>query len=216
MLRRVAEQRTTRVRLPAAERRALILQAAREVFLQDGFIGARTRLIAERSNINEAVLYKHFASKDELFQAAVLEPLGERIVLLSEQVQAILDDEDREDRVALLEALERVLLDAMREIVPLLGVALFSGRDVGHAYYREHVYGGIGGGLAAQLGQLGLPERPAGPARLVTFLLGMALGPALDAHFRGVRLNTARIARQAATMLVHGLAAPPRRSRVRA
>ncbi len=57
-----------RPRVPAAERRQSILEAAARVFAEFGFAGARTRGIAQECGINEAILFRHFRSKERLFQ----------------------------------------------------------------------------------------------------------------------------------------------------
>src|SRR5215475_15045765 len=61
--------------LPAEERRKRILESAREVFARCGLEGARTRDLAKAAGINQATLFEHFQSKEELFAAAVLQPL---------------------------------------------------------------------------------------------------------------------------------------------
>ncbi|HWB65636.1 MAG TPA: helix-turn-helix domain-containing protein [Mycobacteriales bacterium] len=63
-------------RVTAPERRESILAAAREVFLESGLAGARTKEIADRAGINEALIYRHFRSKDELFTEAIVDPLA--------------------------------------------------------------------------------------------------------------------------------------------
>lgn len=60
-------------RLSGEERRQQIIDNARKVFAQMGYAGARIRDIAESCGINEAMLYKHFEGKEELF----LEVLGQ-------------------------------------------------------------------------------------------------------------------------------------------
>lgn len=55
-------------RLTSEERRQQILKNASKVFAEHGLSGARTKEIAKACNINEAVLYTHFESKDELFR----------------------------------------------------------------------------------------------------------------------------------------------------
>lgn len=62
---------TASKRLPAPERRRQILAAALRVFARRGFHGATTRLIAEEAGVAEALLYRHFASKHDLFVAGV-------------------------------------------------------------------------------------------------------------------------------------------------
>ena len=55
-----------RVRIPAAERRARILDAAVEVFAEHGFAEAKMQDIAARAGVVPSVLYDHFGSKREL------------------------------------------------------------------------------------------------------------------------------------------------------
>ena len=52
-------------------RRRQILEAAEEVFGRDGYWGARTEEVARRVGVTQPALYRHFASKRELFLAAV-------------------------------------------------------------------------------------------------------------------------------------------------
>jgi AcrR family transcriptional regulator len=47
----------------------LILEAAREVFIHKGFMGARMQEIANKAGINKALLHYYFRSKDQLFEA---------------------------------------------------------------------------------------------------------------------------------------------------
>jgi AcrR family transcriptional regulator len=51
----------------------LILSTAREVFLEEG-IQAQTSKIAQRAGISEGTIFKRFATKDELFLAALSIP----------------------------------------------------------------------------------------------------------------------------------------------
>src|SRR5882762_10469494 len=67
-------------------------RSAREVFLARGLGGGRTREIADSIGVTEALLYHYFSSKEELFEAAILDPLealGEQLaVYASAQVFA--------------------------------------------------------------------------------------------------------------------------------
>jgi len=60
-----------RTRLPANERRAVILANARAVFAQSGYEAARTQEIARRSGVSEALMYRHFPSKEALYRAVL-------------------------------------------------------------------------------------------------------------------------------------------------
>lgn len=54
-------------RLPAKERRRLILLAAIRVFARSGFHGSTTKEIAAEAGVAEALLYRYFDSKQTLF-----------------------------------------------------------------------------------------------------------------------------------------------------
>lgn len=55
-------------KLSAEERRDSILQAAVPLFARCGFRGTTTREIAAAARVSEALLYRHFPSKEVLFQ----------------------------------------------------------------------------------------------------------------------------------------------------
>jgi AcrR family transcriptional regulator len=56
-------------RLPAEERRQAIVDAVRGVFADKGFDGTTTRELAKAAGVSEALLYKHFPSKESLYAA---------------------------------------------------------------------------------------------------------------------------------------------------
>src|SRR6187455_325534 len=49
------------------ETRKAILEAAREVFVDDGFERASMRRVAQRAGITHGTIYLHFRDKDDLF-----------------------------------------------------------------------------------------------------------------------------------------------------
>lgn len=57
-------------RIPAAERRELILQAATEVFAERGYAGATTDQIAKAANISQPYVVRMFGTKEALFLEA--------------------------------------------------------------------------------------------------------------------------------------------------
>ncbi len=61
-----------------SQTRERILEAADELFGQRGFDATPTRLIAERSGVNKALIHYHFGSKQRLFDA-VLDRYYERL-----------------------------------------------------------------------------------------------------------------------------------------
>jgi AcrR family transcriptional regulator len=54
-------------RLSARDRRQQILDVASGIFARKGYQGATTREIAEEAGVNEALLFRHFPSKESLY-----------------------------------------------------------------------------------------------------------------------------------------------------
>jgi AcrR family transcriptional regulator len=62
---------TTATRMPAAERRAALIETAIRVFSEGSYRGTTTAEIARAAGISEPILYRHFASKRDLYLAAL-------------------------------------------------------------------------------------------------------------------------------------------------
>lgn len=58
-------------RMTGDKRREQILQTAFDLFSQRGFSGTTTKDIARASGVSEAMVFKHFSSKDELYGAII-------------------------------------------------------------------------------------------------------------------------------------------------
>jgi len=56
-------------RMTGDKRREQILQTAVDLFSQRGFKGTTTKEIARAAGVSEAMLIRHFATKDELYGA---------------------------------------------------------------------------------------------------------------------------------------------------
>jgi TetR/AcrR family transcriptional regulator len=124
----------------AEDRRDVIIGAARTEFARTGYEGTRVRAIADRAGINDAMLYRHFDSKEHLFDAAVAEPLEAAVMHIIERPMPPLPpdagtDEMRDRSVAFYVE----MLTAMRDVGPLLGIVLFGDRERGRQYYRDRL-----------------------------------------------------------------------------
>ena len=60
-----------RTRLPAKERRTAVVETACRVFAKSSYRGSTTAQIARETGVTEPVLYRHFASKRELYLACL-------------------------------------------------------------------------------------------------------------------------------------------------
>jgi TetR/AcrR family transcriptional regulator len=129
-------QRARAKRLTADERRAQLLEAARRVFVRSGFAAARIRTISEEAGVNEALLYRHFESKEALFEAAVAEPLEEAVErLLAIGRAGHVVTETQELREQHLFNLLDELLRSMVDSAPLLGMVLMAEPERGQDFY---------------------------------------------------------------------------------
>jgi AcrR family transcriptional regulator len=71
-------------RLPGPERRAAVVETACRIFAKGSYHGSTTAQIARETGVTEPVLYRHFASKRELYLAC-LDTVWERVRLLWEK-----------------------------------------------------------------------------------------------------------------------------------
>ena len=203
-----------RQRMAYDDRREQIVAAARKVFLARGLGGGRTREIAESIGVTEALLYHYFSSKEEIFEAAILDPLE----ALGEQLAAyasahVFVDADLEKRLKESVHFHEQALKVMLEVIPLLGVALFSDQKQGSSFYRERMVpltDRFTAGLATTLE--GWPHLDVDPELLANMILGTYGWVALDAGFRRKKVDVPATAAKLTGMFVRvmsgGVAAP--------
>ena len=81
--------------MSAADRRLVILEAARSAFADGGYHETSLDVVADRAGVSKALIYEHFASKRELFVAMLEMHVGELIERISAAVLAAEEPEDR-------------------------------------------------------------------------------------------------------------------------
>lgn len=197
-------------RMAGDVRRVQIVDAARAVFLESGYGGARTQRIAERAEVNQALLYKHFPSKRALFEAAVLDPLEAMIAELAGLIADVVDDDVAARRRARFEEMHRLVSCTCVRVVPLLGIALFT--EGGQAFYTERLVPLLGKayeGTEQLLASWPVHQQLDGRTAF-TMTFGMHLGLALDAYMRGEQLEVERVSAVLADVVVRGLSRPAR------
>jgi AcrR family transcriptional regulator len=57
--------------MSAPDRRQALIEAALDLFARQGYNGTTTRQIAERAGVNEAIIYRHFPRKEDLYWAVL-------------------------------------------------------------------------------------------------------------------------------------------------
>jgi AcrR family transcriptional regulator len=121
-------------RMHADDRRRQLLRVAIDVFARNGFSGTKTKDIATAAGVSEAILFRHFATKEDLYHA---------ILDLKEDT----DDLDQKNRDL------QALMDARDD----RGVFLTVARQIGAsfsddaAFHRLMMYASLEGHLMANL-----------------------------------------------------------------
>ncbi|MDE2405839.1 MAG: TetR/AcrR family transcriptional regulator [Sphingomonadales bacterium] len=186
--RKAAPKAKKRAYLPAAERRRLIVEAAQEVFARSNLQGARTRDIAAAAAVNQATVFEHFASKEALFHAAVVQPLIDVMRGMHERVTQYGTAASPDELGEMAHGSALANLAEMVEILPLMTAALFSDQALGRKLYREHL-----APLLRQRGEVLAPLTREGvdPEMVGLANFGMLFAFALDKRFgeRGTSLE---------------------------
>jgi AcrR family transcriptional regulator len=125
----------SRVRMHTTERRAAIIDAAAEVFVEEGLAGARTKDIARRAGITEAFMFRLFDSKEQLYHASV----EERAEVLLSQLERGMDEimTAQEGGIETLLAINECGVGVFRELAPVAVVGLFSDMQRGKEFYAR-------------------------------------------------------------------------------
>jgi AcrR family transcriptional regulator len=94
------------VRLPRAERRRQLVDAAAAAFLAKGHDATTVEEVAERAGVSRLIVYRHFAGKEDLYRAV--------LTSVTEQLRARVDTDHPVGIVATLVDIARARPDAFR------------------------------------------------------------------------------------------------------
>ncbi|MCU1257653.1 MAG: transcriptional regulator, TetR family [Bryobacterales bacterium] len=84
-------------RLPAEQRRLNLIETAIDLFSRKGFSGTTTKEIAAAAGVTEAIVFRHFATKKDLYTAILERKLkGENVETWMAKAQAFMDQRDDE------------------------------------------------------------------------------------------------------------------------
>lgn len=191
-------------RFTSSERRDSILEAARLVFVRKGYAGARTKRIAKEAGINEALIYRHFQSKEELFDAAVMEPLESWAAEHHGTGPLVVTATDATEQLNLLRIGAQQYMDQVDRILPLLGIALFASEDHGTDFYTKRLAPLIDR-MAARTSiaiKNGSGDQKLDSRFLAAAGIGIAVILSADARFRDVPFDSDRYADQLARLML--------------
>src|SRR5262245_52609914 len=109
------------------DRRQDILKAAMQLVAKKGFRGTTTRDLATQAEVNEAIIFRHFKNKEELYSA-------------------ILEHKACEDRDARIEELERLAnANADEKFFQALGRKFLERHQKDTTFFRLLLFGGLEG-----------------------------------------------------------------------
>jgi AcrR family transcriptional regulator len=110
------------------DRRPDILNAAMKLFARKGFRGTTTKDLAAQAEVNEAIIFRHFSTKEELYRAILEEKLKQQdAAKLKELKQLAMSGDDRQ----FLETIGRTMLARHERDTTFMRLLLFSALE-GH------------------------------------------------------------------------------------
>lgn len=166
-----------------------MLDAAAQIMRERGIVKATTREIARAAGCSEALLYKNFSGKHELFEAVLRERLPRTLEGVAPGSGEV---------IANLERATSGLIGFYREGFPI-AAALFGDRDVLSAW-RDQAEARGGGPSAPQRGlelylreeqRIGRVSPTVDPGTVAALLTGAALHEAFLASFAGREIDDA-------------------------
>jgi AcrR family transcriptional regulator len=200
---KAAPAKRRRTYLPASERRRRIISAAQKVFAQTSLQGARTRQLAKAADINQATLFEHFESKEDLFVAAVVQPLLEAMQGMRERAAAYSKASSAGDFRTLARSSVERHFESMLKIYPLLATALFADPGFGRKLYCEQIVP-----LLQERGTVmrGVVRDGVDPHLLALSAFGIFFAVAMDGTYQGKHQDPATLAGQVMDLLAFGFA----------
>lgn len=121
-------------RIPAADRRRQILDAAVKVFARRGFTQCRVADIADEAGVAYGLLYHYFRSKDEVLDTLFLERW-------SVMVDVIAEADARQDATARekLETVAGFIIDSYRHDPEMMKVIIVEVTRAANSFGRTHI-----------------------------------------------------------------------------
>jgi TetR/AcrR family transcriptional regulator len=129
---------TSQTRYSSADRREQILHVATGLFAQQGFRGTTTKLIADQAGVTEALIFRHFPSKEDLYWAVIERKIndaapGER---MQEILEAGEDDLETLSRIA-FQVIERRAND--QTLSRLLLFSALEKHELSERFFQNYV-----------------------------------------------------------------------------
>lgn len=199
-------------RMAGEERRQQILRVAVRLFSQRGFRGTTTKEIANESGVSEAMVFRHFATKQELYSAIL--DYKACAGSLEDHCAHVADAIARRDDFAVFSGLGRELMrhhENDTEFLRLLTHAALEGHELAQMFWDRNVrglYEFLGGYVRARQREGAMREIE--PAVVVRAFVGAVIHHSLnntlwDPQHRLLDIPNDRAADEFARILLHGV-----------
>lgn len=127
------------MRLSAQDRRERLLEVATQLFARHGFNGTTTRQIAKLCGVTEALVFRHFRNKEQLYWAVLDRQCSPRTGRA--RLQELLTRDDGDD-AEVFAAIGADLIRRHSEDSVLARLLLFSGLEnhgLAHRFYKTYI-----------------------------------------------------------------------------
>jgi AcrR family transcriptional regulator len=202
-------------RMAGEERRQQILEVAMKLFSERGFRGTTTKEIAQAAAVSEAMVFRHFATKEELY-AAILDHKacsGGKF----EPAEMAADGIKHKDDRAVFESLALGALDHHEKDPQFQRLLLHSAlekHELAQMFFDEfvrRVYDFLGNYIRERQREGALIEMD--PAIVVRAFIGMVMHHSLnnnlwDPKRRLLNISNESAAKQFTDILLHGITSP--------
>lgn len=196
-------------RISGKARKAGIIASASSLFAEKGFNGTKTREIAARAGVSEALIFKHFPSKEDLY-AAIL-AMESPVPALLNRVKSLA--KDRKD-----EEVFRVIADTIvggapdEELMRLIFFSALEGHELSDMFFRNHIrvfYDFLSGYIRGRIEEGAFRDIP--PIIAARSFMGMLIyHRLLGVLFRAkLPYSTEELSGAFVTLMLNGLQVPP-------
>jgi TetR/AcrR family transcriptional regulator len=125
-------------RMPADDRHRQLLRSAIDCFARNGFGGTKTKDIAAAAGVSEAILFRHFATKEDLYHAIL--DMKEDQEAANSSKRVVEEFAARRDDAGVFSAIAREIFDSFEEdpaFHRLILYALLEGHLMANLFHKR-------------------------------------------------------------------------------
>jgi TetR/AcrR family transcriptional regulator len=208
----VSDHRTSTLRLPASDRRRQLVETALDFFSRKGFGGTTTKEIAAAAGVTEAIIFRHFPTKQDLYNAVLADHHESSMV--AESIAQYRNCMERNDDEGLIRAIVERVIEAFRTDLRCHRVLMFAaleGHETALEYNRQFslpIFEQLCQYVARRQSEGAI--RPGDPGAIVGAAYCMAAQYATMTQMFGYRAeaNDSQIADSFVNIIMHGIQGP--------